>query len=90
MTADRSASRAELCGVTVADARTIVEAAQVDPTYYSIDGERHEALCISWSGQTWKAFISERGSRREECTFATEDEACVWYLTRLFELWRPR
>ncbi len=74
--------------MNVADARTIVEAAQVDPTYYSFDGDRHEALCISWSDQTWKVFISERGSRHEERDFATEDEACVWFLTRLFQLWR--
>ncbi len=74
--------------MNVADARAIVEAAQIDPTYYSFDSERHEALCIAWFDQSWKVFISERGSRREERTFSSEDEACVWFLTRLFRLWR--
>ena len=74
--------------MNVADARAIVEAAQVDPTYYSFDGERHEALCIAWSDQTWNVSISERGSRHDERIFASEDEACVWFLTRLFHLWR--
>jgi hypothetical protein len=72
------------------DAREIVEAAHVDPTYYSVDGDRHEALCIVASGNTWQVFLSERGSRHEERTFTSEDDACVWFLKRLFQLWRPR
>ena len=71
----------------VSDAEEIVEAARVDPTYYSFDGDRHEALCIVAVGQQWRVFISERGSRCEEHTFTNEDEACVWFLKRLFQLW---
>ena len=74
----------------ISDAAVIVEAARVDPTYYSFDGERHEALCIVASGDAWRVFLSERGSRHEERTFVTEDDACVWFLTRLFQLWRPQ
>lgn len=33
------------------DVREIVEAAQVDPTYYSFEGERHDALCLLAHGQ---------------------------------------
>lgn len=68
----------------------IVELARVDPTYYSFDGDRHEALCLLAEGQTWKVFLSERGQRREEQAFASEDEACTYFLKRLFQLWRPR
>jgi len=74
----------------VADVRDIVEAARVDPAYYSFDAERHEALCLLAAGQVWQVFLSERGQRYEEQTFATEDEACTYFLRRLFRLWRPR
>jgi hypothetical protein len=74
----------------VTDAREIAEAAHVDPTYYCFDGERHEALCILTEGQTWKVFLSERGKRHEEYSFNNEDEACTYFLKRLFSLWRPR
>lgn len=72
------------------DVREIVEAARVDPAYYSFDGERHEALCLLVEGQTWKVFLSERGKRYEEQSFDTEDGACTYFLKRLFRLWRPR
>jgi hypothetical protein len=71
------------------DVREIVEAAHVDPTYYSFVGDRHEALCLLVQGQTWHVFISERGRRYEQHSFASEDEACVYFLKRLFRLWRP-
>lgn len=72
------------------DVREIVEAARVDPTYYSFDGDRHEALCLLAEGQTWRVFLSERGKRYEEESFVTEDEACTYFLKRLFRVWRPR
>ena len=72
------------------DVREIVHAARVDPTYYSFEGDRHEALCLRPSGQEWVVFLSERGERFEEQRFSTEDEACVYFLKRLFRLWRPR
>ena len=73
----------------VTDAEEIVKGARVDPTYYSFDGDRHEALCIVAVGQEWRVFMSERGSRYEEHTFTSEDEACLWFLQRLFQLWQP-
>jgi hypothetical protein len=75
--------------VKVTDAEEIVKGARVDPTCYSFDGDRHEALCIVAVDQEWRVFISERGSRYEERTFTNEDEACVWFLKRLFQLWQP-
>jgi hypothetical protein len=74
----------------VTDVREIIEAARVDPAYYSFDGDRHEALCVLADGQTWKVFLSERGQRYEEHSFSSEDEACTYFLKRLFRLWHPR
>ena len=74
----------------VSDLREVVRAARVDPSYYSFDGDRHEALCILAAGQTWHVFLSERGQRYEDKTFENEDEACTYFLKRLFELWQPR
>jgi len=79
-----------LTGVRVSDAREIVELAHVDPDYYSLDGSWHDGLCLLASGQTWLVFVFERGGRHEEQSFATEDEACVYFLKRLFQLWQPR
>ena len=50
------------------DVREIVEAARVDPTYFSLEGDRHEALCLLAEGQTWKVFLSEQGQRHEDET----------------------
>ena len=72
------------------DAREILEAAQVEPTSYFTDGDRHEALCIVSAGATRQVFLRECGSRHEERTFASEDDACVWFLKRLFQLSRLR
>jgi hypothetical protein len=72
----------------VSDLRDIVKAAQIDPTLYSFEGERHESLCLLAFGQTWKVFISERGQRHEERSFTAEDDACVYFLKRIFQL-RP-
>jgi hypothetical protein len=41
-------------------------------------------------GQFWHVFISERGARSEAQTFASEDDACVYFLKRLFQLCGPR
>jgi hypothetical protein len=72
----------------VADVQEIAVAAQIDPTLYSFESERHEALCILAQGQSWHVFLSERGVRHEERTFGDEDEACVYFLKRLFQLSR--
>ncbi len=74
----------------VNDVREIVHAARVDPSYYSLEGERHEALCLIASGREWLVFLSERGERFEEQRFTAEDKACVYFLKRLFRLWQPR
>jgi hypothetical protein len=76
--------------VRIDDVREIVEAAQVDRAYYSLDGDQHEALCLLAIGQQWHVFLSERGNRFENQAFDTEDEACTYFLRRLFRLRRPR
>lgn len=57
----------------VSNLRDIIKAAQIDPTLYSFEGERHESLCLLAFGQSWKVFISERGQRHEERSFTAED-----------------
>ena len=63
--------------VNAADAVEIAGLAGVDPRVYSVEGERHEALCLVASGQTWHVFLSERGNRYEERVFDAQDDACV-------------
>jgi hypothetical protein len=75
--------------MTRSDVADILTRAQVDPTYYSLTGDVHEALCLLNEGRSWKVFISERGSRLEEHSFDIEDEACVYFLKRIFEIWKP-
>jgi hypothetical protein len=70
------------------DLAEILAKAQIDPTLYSLNGDRHEALCVLAEGQTWKVFLSERGQRYEELDFASEDDACTHFLKRIFELAR--
>lgn len=72
------------------DVFEIVREARVDPTYFSIGDERHEALCLLQEGGRWRVFLSERGRRHEEHDFESEDAACVYFLRRIFELWQPR
>ncbi len=73
----------------VSDAREIVRLARVPPGYFSFDGELDEALCLIPIGPTWHVFLSERGRRYEELAFDSEDDACVYFLKRLFDLWSP-
>ena len=70
----------------VADVRDVVQTARIDPTLYSFEAETHESLCLLASGQEWSVFISERGQRMEEQRFSSEDEACVYFLKRIFQL----
>jgi hypothetical protein len=70
------------------DVAEILTRAKVDPTYYSLHGGSKEALTILQEGPIWKVFIQERGDRYEERTFELEDDACVYFLKRIFELWQ--
>lgn len=72
------------------DLEDVLRTAGVDPTYYRIGGEAHEALCLTAEGDAWHVFLSERGSRYEERVFIIEDNACVYFLKRVFELWSSR
>ncbi len=72
----------------VADALEIAMTARIDPALYSVESEKHEALCLLAQGQTWCVFLSERGQRHEERRFSDEDLACVYFLKRLFSLSR--
>ena len=76
--------------MNLGDVEEICTTARVDPTYFSIGSERHEALCVVPHGRRWRVFLFERGERFEERVVASEDEASVYFLKRLFQLWRPR
>lgn len=71
------------------DVREIVRLAKVSPGYFSFGGSLDEALCLLPAGRKWHVFLSERGNRFEETVFDSEDEACVYFLKRLFDLWWP-
>jgi len=70
----------------VRDLREIVRAARIDTRLYSFEAESHESLCLLAFGQEWNVFISERGQRMEERSFSSEDDACVYFLKRIFQL----
>jgi len=75
--------------VTRTDLEEILRLAEVDPSYYNVEREA-EGLCLLREGQLWKVFVKERAERYEERTFATEDDACVYFLKRIFQLWRRK
>jgi hypothetical protein len=54
--------------------------------YYCLNGERHESLCRVVEDWRWKVFLSERGVRYEERTFASESEACEYFFERIRQL----
>lgn len=70
-----------------ADLVEVLNLIRVDPGYYSLGVDQHEALCLTQQGDGWHVFISERGQRREERLFTLEDTACVFFLKRLLQLW---
>ena len=73
------------------DVEEILVAARVDPTYYSFDSDSREALCLThYDGPGWRVYAAERGQRHEERHFDDEDAACVYFLKRIFQIWRPR
>jgi len=89
-TTPRATTWARLWDMKTADLAEVLTLAQVDPTLYNFDGERHEALCLLAEGQTWKVFLSERGLRHDERSFPGEDEACTYFLKRILQLSRTR
>lgn len=75
--------------MTVAELSSRLADLGVPGDYYCLNGEQHEALCLLVEDQRWKVFLSERGVRYEERRFATEEEACEYFLARILQLWRP-
>ena len=77
--------------MTADDLAEILHLAEVEPTYYHLLGPTaDEGLCLVHFGQEWRVFLSERGGRYEERDFATEDQACTYFLKRILQLSRPR
>jgi hypothetical protein len=82
--------RVRLDSVNVADLAEILSSAPLDPRGYHLLGSSDEGLCLLPEGQTWNVFVSERGARHEEHSFHKEDDACVYFLKRVFQLQRGR
>ena len=64
--------------------QVLLVAEGVDPDAYRLDGEACEearTLVIEKGG--WVVFYTERGRRRENGRFETEDEACDYLASRL-------
>jgi len=75
--------------VSITELAECLEGLKVPDGYYCLNCERHESLCIVVEDSQWKVFLSERGVRYEETTFATESEACNYFLKRIRQLWQP-
>jgi hypothetical protein len=71
--------------VNADDAQALAEKARVDPTLSNLRRDS-DGLCLVERLDGWHVFVSDRHVKFEHRTFGTEDEACVYFLTRLFEL----
>ncbi|MCL2582378.1 MAG: hypothetical protein FWE35_07975 [Streptosporangiales bacterium] len=57
--------------------RAILDEEAILPDAYSLEGGLPEdRLCIDEEYGQWAVYYVERGQRRQERRFATEDEAC--------------
>lgn len=64
----------------------ILTETQVDPKLFTVGGETHESLCLTFESGVWHVFLAERGNRYEEGLFETEAEACIYFMKRIFQL----
>jgi hypothetical protein len=64
--------------------QALLETEGVDPAAYRLDGEANEeALTLVIEPGGWVVFYTERGHRRDDGRFETEDEACEYLASRL-------
>lgn len=52
-------------------------------TYSLSGGEPDEALCLDLEEGRWFVYYSERGMQTDKIGFATEDEACQYFLMKM-------
>lgn len=65
--------------------RRALEREGVRPTAYSVDPDRlsDDVYCLAITAGGWSVWFAERGERRDEVFFETEDEACDELLLRV-------
>ncbi len=71
-------------GLNLESLRALLEAADVDPSAYSLDGGfASDAFVLERQNGHWVIFYTERGLRRGEVEFDSEDAACSNLLARV-------
>lgn len=67
--------------------RLALEREGVQPAAYDLNPGRltDEAYCLAIAAGGWSVWFAERGERRDEVIFDTEDEACAELLLRVVE-----
>lgn len=55
-----------------------LDRAGVPESWYMIDGERDESMCLMYEHPRWRVFYSERGLRSYEQLFSEEGDACSY------------
>jgi len=67
------------------DLRLAAERAGIRPSAYDLDPGRlsDDVHCLAIVAGGWAVWFAERGQRRDEVVFDTEDEACSELLLRL-------
>ncbi len=67
-----------------AELRAALDAAEVQPRAYSLDGGLpDERLCLEERADGWAVYYSERGLRTTETLYPTESEACDAFYAKL-------
>ena len=68
--------------MNTSELKSMLNEMKIDPEFYSLTGGLPlEALCIEDADGKWSVYYSERGARQGEKTFATESEACEYFLS---------
>ena len=72
--------------MTVQELKATLAGAGVKERAYDLDGSnRDEVYCLDQAPRGWAVYYRERGIRRDERLFASEDEACRYILDLITE-----
>jgi hypothetical protein len=75
-----------LWSVKVDDLKEIMGTIHVDAAKYGINRDVPDGLCIRSKGEQWRVYRLHGEVRTEERTFASENDACVYFLLRVLQL----
>jgi hypothetical protein len=68
------------------DLAGILSDAHVDDDLIGVDEDKPDALCVVAGDGSWSVFLCDGDARVEERTFTIENDACVYFLLRAFQL----